>query len=414
VNNANIADDTTFTGFIIRNEKIFNTKQSGYIHYYNPAGNRVGVGDILYTIDSTGELSDYLADIDNSQAPSTEEINNIRTIISSFQEEFSFSDYQHVYDYHFNIENAIFEQTQDGLYNDYEQMLADKGESNSFQKYLSKRAGIISYSMDGLENVKENEVTNEHFKDKNKWEKTQLIENESVEAKTPAYRLIVNQNWSVVIPIDENYYSRIKDKTEIKVTIKKDNNSFDTSVRIEIRPDGYYAVLSMNRFLERYRDDRFLDIELNLNSAEGLKIPNTSLIEKEFFKVSPDFITRGGDGSSGVVTLKYKEDGTEEFIFVPIPNLIFDKDTYYINKELLKAGDIIVKKDTNNKATIQSVGKLTGVYRVNDGFSKFVRIDKIYENSEYTIVSDVTQNGLAIYDNIVTDPSELNENDFIQ
>ncbi len=414
VNNAQIADDTTWSGFIIRNEKIFKTKHAGYINYYNPAGNRVGIGDILYTIDSTGDIADYLADMDHSSAPNMEEIKNMRTIISSFREEFDFSSYNHVYDYHYDVENAIFEQSQDNLYSDLEKILKANGKSNMFHKISARRTGVISYSIDGYENVKENAVTKEHINEKSKWEKTQLREKESVEIDSPVYRLIINENWSIVVPIDNDYYEKLKDKKSVKITIKNDNNTFTVPLRLEIRPDGYYAVLTMDHFLERYCDDRFLEVEISLNSAEGLKIPNSSILEEEFYKVKREFLTRGGDGSNGFAALKYTEDGSEEFELVPISNLIYDNDYYYVRKDSLKAGDVIVKQETDIRETISAVGKLKGVYCVNDGFCKFVRIDKIYENSEYTIVNDSTPNGLSLYDHIVTDPLLLNENDFIQ
>lgn len=414
VNNAKIADDAAWEGVIIRNEKIFKTKQAGYINYYNPAGNRIGVGDILYTIDSSGNISDLLADIDSSTAPSSEEITNMRSLISSFQDHFDFSNYSEVYDYHYDIENAVFEQSKGNLYSDLEKALQRSGQNNAFHKISAKQSGIISYTLDGMENLKDSNVNLDTFNQKGTLKKSQLREKATVKINSPVYKLVTDEKWSLVIPINQNYYEKLKDKTIIKVTIKKDSISFNAGLRLELRPDGPYAILSTDRFMERYINDRFLDIEFNLNSASGLKIPNSSILEKEFFLVDAKYFAAGGDGGNGFYKLDYKEDGTKNFTFVPVTNQILIKGKYYVSKDILNAGDILVNQQTQENITVNSVGKLYGVYRVNEGFCKFIRVEKIYENSEYTIISDETTNGLSLYDHIVVDPKLLNENDFIQ
>ena len=49
----------------------------------------------------------------------------------------------------------------------------------------------------------------------------------------------------------------------------------------------------------------------------GLKIPNSSVVEKEFFIIPKDYVTKGGNsGSYGVLRETYLEDGTATTEFV--------------------------------------------------------------------------------------------------
>ena len=52
--------------------------------------------------------------------------------------------------------------------------------------------------------------------------------------------------------------------------------------------------------------DRFLDVELITEEEEGLKIPNSSIVQKEFFLVPEDYVVQGGNSSSfGVMKETY-------------------------------------------------------------------------------------------------------------
>ena len=119
--------------------------------------------------------------------------------------------------------------------------------------------------------------------------------------------------------------------------------------------DIHFATLTTARYMERYINDRFLQFEFNLRTAEGLKIPNSSILKKDYYTLPADVITKGDEGN-GVI----KQVRTEE-------------------------------------------GKIT----------KQFTIDILYQNKEYTIVSDMTSGGLSAFDHIVVEPSALSDDDFI-
>lgn len=415
VNETKIADDTTLKGVILRKEKIISTNQAGFVNYFNPEGNKVSVGSVIYTLDSTGHVADTLAGMDNPSELTKEEIADLRNVISKYQDNVNLAQYDHVYEYQYAIKNAVLEQSQDNLYNNLENVLAKKGENDTFSKVAAKQSGIISYSIDGFENLKAGDVNQETFQKELTMTKKQLRTTNTVSADSPVYRLITSEDWQMVVPLTEEYYEKMKDKKIIRVKVKKDNVSFNADLSIEQREDGYYALLSMSRFMQRYMNDRFLELELNVNSAQGLKIPNSSIIKEELFSVPASYAITPQEGTGKVLAKESIKEGKTNIEYIRLSNAIFANETYYLRKDIVKAGDAILNPATGEKMTVGAVEKLEGVYCVNEGYCKFVRVEKIYKNAEYTIIRSETPGGLAVFDHIVVNPTNtLNENDFIQ
>ena len=51
-----ISDDNSYKGIVLRDEKIYYTKNAGYINYYIGEGERVGKKTTIYSVDETGEI----------------------------------------------------------------------------------------------------------------------------------------------------------------------------------------------------------------------------------------------------------------------------------------------------------------------------------------------------------------------
>jgi 23S rRNA-/tRNA-specific pseudouridylate synthase len=67
----------------------------------------------------------------------------------------------------------------------------------------------------------------------------------------------------------------------------------------------------------------------------------------------------------------------------------------------LFASDTPIQSSTNSERyQLKDTVKLSGVYNVNQGYAVFKRIEILYENDDYCIVSKDTANGLSAYDHI--------------
>lgn len=163
-----------------------------------------------------------------------------------------------------------------------------------------------------------------------------------------------------------------------------------------------------------FSTDRFIDLELITEEEQGLKIPNSAIVEKEFFLIPKDYITKGGNSSNdGYLKETYLEDGTITTEFVQTTIYQETDDEYYVDDISLAIGDYIIKPESTEKYPISKRGTLVGVYNINKGFADFSQIKVLYQNDEYSIVQSNTKYGLSVYDHIVLDAATVNEDEFI-
>lgn len=412
VNTTDISDDSPLYGFILRNEEVVTAEGDGYINYYNAEGNRIRVGNVVYTVDTSGEVADILEQLQSSEK-NKESISKMRAVISSFQNSFSMSSYGQVSDFQNEVNNVIFEQTRGSLYGDLSKAVKTSGKGKNFTRVTAKRSGVISYSIDGYEGTRQADITAALFDKYGSVTNKQIQGGENVKAGTPVYKLITSNDWSIVVKLDNNYYETLKQQETVRVIIKKDNISFNAAVRLFDKDGAHFARLSTSRFMERYIKDRFLQIEFNLKSASGLKIPNSSILTKEYY-VIPHAVTTTSGNARGVVRQTAGEDGKPSYQFISLGNSTYRDGNYYVSSSILNGGDILMNSTDNTTYIVSSKEPVSGVYCVNAGYCEFRPVDIQYKNKEYTIVSDSTTGGLAAYDHIVVDPSKLNDDDFIE
>ena len=231
------------------------------------------------------------------------------------------------------------------------------------------------------------------------------------------YKLITNNNWSVVIPITKKQYDKLYKKDNVTVVIQKDNNQMTPEITTFTENSKYYAKLSFTKDMLNYIDDRYLDIKLEFEQVAGLKVPVSSIIKKKFFVVPGEYIVNGGeDGSTGVMLKTYDKNGNESLTFQKTKVYYRDeKKQCYIDASSFTVGDIITANEESDGKTINlsRTAWLNGVYCCNDGYCNFKRVDIKYSNSEYAIVAEDELYGLQIYDHIILNPDLINENEII-
>ena len=55
-----LSTNNIYKGIALRDEEIITANQAGYVNYYAREGERVGVGNLVYTLDQSGKLAEYL------------------------------------------------------------------------------------------------------------------------------------------------------------------------------------------------------------------------------------------------------------------------------------------------------------------------------------------------------------------
>lgn len=414
VTEKSIADDNRFKGLVLRDETLYYTDKAGYINYYVGEGERVGKNDVIYSVDENGTIYNQITENDAEYSVSSDERARIRNNISAFRKAYTDSKYSTVKDFCYDLENTALETESSIMVSNLKDIIKSSGDKSFFSMVPSKKSGVISYTMDGKEDLKPSAVKKEDFQDTQET-RTQLRTSGVVTADSPVYKMINSENWQIVISLTKSQYNKLKDKEKVSVVFKKDDVKAVADLSFLDKSGEHFAVLSFDKYVIRYLNDRYLDIELLLNSAEGLKIPVTSILKKEFFLIPTKFVTVGGSSNTnGVIKETFNKKGEPEYTFTPVT--IFgetENGYYYIDSSQLESGDTIKKVDSGKEYVLSKTGSLEGVYNVNKGYAIFRVIEKEYANKEYAIVKKGTAYGLSAYDHIVVNAETIEEAEII-
>ncbi len=408
-----LSTNNIYKGIAIRDEEIVTASKAGYVNYYSREGERVGVGNLVYTLDESGRLADYMnAEADGNSLTSSD-LSELKSEILGFTTNFDPQYFSTVYDFKFNVKGTVLKLANVSILENI-----DKINSSGLSELISfcnaPSTGILVYSVDGYEDLKLEQFTSALF-DNKEYEKTQLISNELVEAGQPVYKISTSEDWSIVIQTDKEKADELLEKEFVKVKFLKNQNTSWGEVSSYTNEEGeIFVALTFNNSMVTFCTDRFIDIELILEDEAGLKIPNSSIVEKEFFIVPKEYVTKGGNSSSdGVLHETYTEDGTPTTEFIETTIYNETETEYYIDDSVLKIGEYIIKPESTEKFALSKRDSLKGVYNINKGYADFKQINVLYENDEYSIVKSNTQYGLSVYDYIVLDATTVADDELV-
>ena len=400
-----LAGNYHFTALALKSEQIVTAQKSGMITYYAAEGSKVGAGNNIYSIDEyTGSES---ASFQTAQEIifSASELSGIRSESAFFSENFNQTSFQSVYNFKSNIQGSILDLIA-------EKSVEESGAVQPLNSYTAPAAGIIVYSTDGYETVTAADVTMEMFDQKN-YVRTNLREDRTVLTGEPVCKLLTEENWSLIIPIAQSDLEELSGRTQIRFRFLKDGTSFNADFSIFQNGDQYFGKLDISNSLIRFASDRFVEIELILTREMGLKVPNSSLVQKELFPIPKEYAVYTGDNPDTITLTResYAADGSAVVSDVTVSVYQENEDVFYIDDAVFEIGDYILKDD--QRFHIVETEQILGVYNVNMGYAVFSEVTLMDSNEEYSIVKAENQYILAQYDHIVLDASAVTENQII-
>ena len=97
------------------------------------------------------------------------------------------------------------------------------------------------------------------------------------------------------------------------------------------------------------------------------------------------------------------------------PTIFYEtEDSLYIDNESVKADDEIRLPDSIKRYRVGTkTGKLKGVFNVNKGYAIFNRVEVLFQNNDYSVISSGTTYGISLYDHIALDGKDVSENEII-
>ena len=177
-----LAVNNTYTGIALREETVVPCDYTGYVNYYAREGERVAVNSLVYTVDSSGEISEMLnKGSEDGSSLSSEDMGELRTQISSFARYFSPVDFLDTYNFKFDIEGTVVKLANYQVLSGIDSLnAANLADSISFG--YAGASGIVVYSNDGFEDKLPEEVTAADFEREN-YEKEQFHNKAKVSRK---------------------------------------------------------------------------------------------------------------------------------------------------------------------------------------------------------------------------------------
>ena len=416
VKEGSLAANYTYRGIAIRQETVFTSNLAGYINYYAREGDRVANGDLVYMVDETGRLKEYLENASmNENVLGDKELAELRSEIVSFIHDFDVTSFSSAYDFKFNMRGAVLKLANSGTIEGLNALSEGGNLTDQVNLCNSTDTGIVTYWVDGYEDLVPEQVTQGVF-DETLYVKDQLISNELITYGDPVYKLATEENWSIVIPIDEAFGQELLAKEYVKVKFLKNQYESWGEVALLRGADGNsYLELMFNNSMVTFATDRYIDIELILNDTTGLKIPNSSIATRDFYLIPEEFIIQSEDGTTGVLRRTYNEDGTITSGLLELELYSYDAEAgkYYVDQSSLNLGDTLLHQDGVATFNVSEKGSLIGVYNMNKGYADFRQISILFQNDEYAIVSPNTKYGLNVYDYIVLDAATVDDEQFI-
>ncbi len=399
---------------VLRDETVIRTSSTGYVNYCAREGERVAKNDLVYVVDETGRLSQELEALSQGENTlSKKSLAEFRSEIVAFTHDFDSSNYNAVYDFKYSLKNTVLKLANENMLKSIDSLSASG--INAINYSYAPKTGLVAYWTDGYENLQPQDVTMEIFDNEKKdYKKKQNISNTLLEAGDPVYKLSTDENWSIVIPIDAERGAKLQEEGYIKVRFLKNQYESWGQAKLLVNGDGKsYLQLSFTNSMITFLSDRFLDVELIVEDETGLKIPLSSIVQKEFFLIPEEFVIPGGNnGGDSIVRQCYLENGTISSEIVEIEVYNFDNETkeYYLDSSMLNPGDILYKLDSQETYTVSRRATLVGVYNMNKGYADFKQINILYQNDEYAIVKPNTKYGLSVYDYIVLNAESVRDN----
>lgn len=399
-----LARNQNYTALVLREEQVVTSPASGYITYYARENSKVAKSGVVYTLGQ--EQAEAAVD-----ELSEEDYSRIRSSMAGFSSSFDSSNFYNTYNYKYELEGTILQYS--GL------KTTDSGEVpqtlGTQSVYTADQDGLILYSTDGYEDVSADSLSPELFKRKD-YSIKNLQTARKVTAGDEIYKLVTSENWSLVIPLTSEQTVQLSGRKTIRVKFLKDGITQVGAFSILANDDGeFYCKITFNSGMIRYSNDRFLEVELVTNTRSGLKIPLSSIVKKDFYKIPKEFVTHseenGKAGFNKQVQRKDEEQSSSEFIQAVIYEE--DEEYYYVDTSTFEDGDIIIKPDSQSTFTVSETQALEGVYSINKGYAVFRKISIIDQNEEYCIVETGTDYGIAQFDHIVYDGTTVKEDDIL-
>ncbi len=392
-----------YEALALREETVVTATNSGTVRYFEREGAKASAGSTVCAIDESGStevqsVSDFSMTTDDEE--------RLQDILSSFTINFSSDSFQKTYDLKASVEGLISEVI----------------EENSDSSFSTRNAcyapvsGFVLYKIDGFEDTEESELTSSMFSQSN-YSAVNLRTQGTIKAGDSLFKLVTSEEWTLYFPLDSGLITELTDSETIKFRFLKDNVTFTSSFSIVTNGEESFGKITLDNSLVRYVTERYLEIELVMDKKSGLKIPISAIASRTFYRIPEEYVivNESSDDEISLLVESFAEDGSSTSKYVTATVYSHSDGYYLIDSELLQEDDYIriAGTTTRKRLSEDDIETLYGVYNINKGYAVFREITIIDQNEEYCIVESNNTYGLAAYDYIALDASQVTDDQIV-
>lgn len=396
-------------GMILREEELVYTETAGYVNYYFGEGSRVAKNCTIYSIDSNRDIYDLLAGSGEEIKLSGDDLADLKEVI---QETLVYEEStRNIKAKKAEIMSGYQRLIDTMLLKELNQIVTSAGVTSNFHVVSAEKSGIISYSTDEFTNYTLQDVTADCFLKQNT--ASSLYSVDLIAANSPVYKIITDDIWKIVVQLDDVLYGKLLGQTTATFTL--DNEITVTApINCYRRDNAYFAELTMDKYLSNFSSERFVKVKFELEHIDGLKIPESAITFKDYYRIPKDYLTLGGnedDKTQGILVEEFNtETGTTQHTFKEV-KIFYSTDGFvYIDCSDFTKETYIVTADQSSRVMLYTfVNKLEGAYNINKGYAVFKRVERLKTENGYVIVKKNSVSGLSAYDHIALDAEAVIE-----
>ncbi len=413
VREGTLMEENRCEAVILRDEQLVTSNSAGYINYFAAERERVGVGKLVYALDESGTIKDYIETANMSEnSLDAASLESFRDTLDNFVKKYNRQDLKSLY----QLDATLQIQTQKLANNRLLKNLDSISSLNGLVKYhYAPYSGNVVYWTDGLEGLISADVTSTLF-EKKEYAINYLSGNRLVSPGDTVYKIYDSEKWSIAFPTtDSDKAQRYLDEEVVQVRFLKNDITLWGNVSLVPNTAGEtVVVLDFQSGSINFANDRFVEIEINMEEEAGLKIPVSAIAQKEFFLVPESYVMYVEEESAYYINIEsYMETGERTIKKQEVSPYSLKDGKYYLDDINLTLGTRLLMADSAETYTISEKASLTGVYNMNKGYADFKQITVKDQNETYAIVESNTMYGLNVYDYIVLNASAVSEDDFL-
>ena len=432
---AALASVDTFRALVLRSEVLTRAGEDGIVNYYLRDGSRTAVGDIVCSIDRTGDYTAFLRSGLSSQSNEIgADFDQIKSALVSYNLNADKNNFSDAYDLKYSLESRIVSQ----LAVASEDTLSSLGISpESFKTVRAGAAGLVGFTIDGLEDLKAEDVTADIFTENSAFFGASVTANASsdsvganasseaglsdsrgaaprvtaaqsatlaggmqVYAGSPLFKTIISDSWNLIVPLTSEQAVRYADKTTLRAEFPE--KGLSTFVRSEIYTgaDGkVFAKFTLSRFLPYFTDCRFTKLLITEDKPQGLILPKETVGQMECTVIPRSFAAEKKYTTSP--TFMRITDRTTPGSVVNPRVISVTEDCYYVDPSSFNDGDMLAAYESDEIYVVGEKTNVSGVWCVNRGYPQFKAVEILDSDDNYIVVRDGTALGISKNDRIL-------------